>query len=149
MMNAYYPGASEESEETQERNMTTEERIAAVEAENAELKVEVAELRTLIDHDGESRRQLLAATEQILPGIERQQLRWNDCFQKILTSLNGSVALGEARAEAMLPHFNELKLRYQTLALHLDELGGVVMESYSLIRGLCDAAKGNDDTGRP
>jgi hypothetical protein len=116
------------------------------------LRAKVADLEARVTHDDESRRQLLANTDELMPRLAKERQQWETLFTAHRENLEHQPEFQQMREQALLPKFAQLATRQRALEEQYFEMCGVIITTLDLAREILESLKGdrgNDDERNP
>jgi len=100
------------------------------------LRAQVTTLQAQVDHDNETRRELLSATDKLLPRLAQVHSQWEQRFAAHLRALDHAPELERLREEGLLPKMAALMTRQKFLEEQFDELRLIAVEAYTAVKEL-------------
>ena len=94
--------------------------------ELTELTARISALEARVGHDDETRSQLLAATDRMVPTLAKRLEQWEALFAGHLNALKHSPELERLREQGLLPKMATLMTRQTMLEERYWELAGII-----------------------
>jgi hypothetical protein len=117
----------------------TEEELNQLLARVTALETEKEELKAQVDHDNETRQQLLQAAERVIPTIAKQQEQWEARYARGVEALQKAPELERLREAGLMPKFALLLTRQRILEEQFVELRALAIDTYTLVGNLISA----------
>jgi hypothetical protein len=107
--------------------------LTALHARIETLETQVAQLEAQVAHDNETRSQLLAACEGLVPGMERFQAGWNRQLSAGVAALQHLPEVEARQANGVLPTMARVLTEQRAIKEELTEQRGIVVDLHSRI----------------